>query len=210
MVGVGLTALLASFMSGMAGNITALNTVWTYDIYRAYIKRDASDRHYLNMGRTATLGAVVLSIGAAYVVLGFESIMDYVQLLHGVFFAPLFATFLLGMFWKRATPWGGFAGLVSGTGVAVTIFALEQMKVVQFGAPMADNFWRAIWAWGVCFVVTVAVSLVTPRKPAEQLKGLVYGLTPKRRSVETRWWKKPSVLAVTALAIALALNIVFF
>ena len=142
--------------------------------------------------------------------LGFESIMDYVQLLHGVFFAPLFARFLLGMFWKRTTPWGGFAGLVSGTGLAMTVFVLEQVGVIQFGAPMAGNLWRAIWAWLTCFVMTVLVSLVTRRKPTEELEGLVYGLTERRRGVETRWWKKPGVLGVTALALALVLNLVFF
>jgi SSS family solute:Na+ symporter len=111
MLGLGLTALLASFMSGMAGSATAFNTVWTYDIYRSYIRRDAPDRHYLNMGRIITVVGVLLSIATAYIVLAFASIMDYVQLLHGMFLAPLFGTFLLGMFWKGTTPWGGFAGL---------------------------------------------------------------------------------------------------
>lgn len=210
MVGLGLTALLASFMSGMAGNVTALNTVWTYDIYRAYLRKDAPDSHYVTMGRIATVGGVVLSVGAAYVVLGFQSIMDYVQLLHGVFFAPMLATFLLGMFWKRASPWGGFVGLVTGTTVALTIFVLEQLGVLGFGAPMAGNFWRAIWAFAVCFLVTIGVSMVTKPKPEEELRGLVYGLTPKQRSVEKRWWKKPGLLAIGALGLTAALNIVFF
>jgi SSS family solute:Na+ symporter len=114
------------------------------------------------------------------------------------------------MFWKRTSPWGGFAGLVAGTGLALTIFALEQAGVIQFGAPMAGNFWRAIWAFGTCFVVTIAVSMVTRPKPEQQLEGLVYSLTPKRRSEEPHWWKKPAVLAGTALTLMVALNIVFF
>ncbi|GAB3431262.1 sodium:solute symporter family protein [Flindersiella endophytica] len=210
MVGVGLTALLASFMSGMAGNVTALNTVWTYDIYRAYLKKDAPDEHYIRMGRIATFGGVLLSVGAAYLVLGFQSIMDYVQLLHGMFFAPMLATFLLGMFWKRTSPWGGFFGLVAGTSVALGIFVMEQAKVIAFGAPMAGNFWRAIWAFGTCFVVTIAVSLATKPKPEQELEGLVYSLTPKKRSVERHWWKKPVLLAGVALTLTVALNIVFF
>lgn len=144
MLGLGLTALMASFMSGMAGNVTAFNTVWTYDIYRSYIRPEAPDRHYLNVGRIATVAGVLLSIGTAYIVLSFESILDYLQLLHGIFLAPLFATFLLGMFWKRTTPWGGFAGLVSGTVGGLGLWGLELMGILSYGSPMAGNFWRAI------------------------------------------------------------------
>ena len=115
LLGLGLTALLASFMSGMAGNVTAFNTVWTYDIYRAYIRTDAPDAHYLWMGRIITVVGILLSVGTAYIASGFNSIMDYVQVLFSVFNAPLLATFLLGMFWKRTTPWGGFWGLLIGT-----------------------------------------------------------------------------------------------
>lgn len=210
MLGLGLTALLAAFMSGMAGNVTAFNTVWTYDIYRSYIRRDASDRHYLNMGRVATVVGVLLSVGTAYIVLGFASIMDYVQLLHGLFLAPLFGTFLLGMFWKRTTPWGGFAGLVSGTVAGLVLYGLELAGTIQYGAPMAGNFWRAWWAWLVCFVVTIAVSLVTRPKEERELQGLVYGLTEKKEGVEHAFYKKPGVLAAAVLLITLALNIIFF
>ncbi len=212
MLGVGLTALLASFMSGMAGSATAFNTVWTYDIYKSYISRDASDRHYLNVGRIATVVGILLSVLTAYIVLQFASIMDYVQLLHGIFLAPLFGTFLLGMFWKGTTPWGGFAGLLSGTLAGLVLYAFELMGIIAYGAPMAGNFWRAWWAWVVCVGVTVAVSMLTSssRKSDSQLQGLVWGLTEKKEDVEPAWYKKPVVLAVAVLALAVALNIIFF
>lgn len=210
MLGLGLTALLAAFMSGMAGNVTAFNTVWTYDIYRSYIRPEAPDRHYVTMGRIATVVGVLLSVGTAYIVLGFASIMDYVQLLHGLFLAPLFGTFLLGMFWRRTTPWGGFAGLVSGTAAGLVLYGMELMGTIQYGAPMAGNFWRAWWAWVVCFLVTIVVSLMTRPKEDRELEGLVYGLTEKKEGVEDAWYKKPWVLAAAVLLITLALNIIFF
>ena len=181
-LGLGLTALLASFMSGMAGSATALNTVWTYDIYRSYIRQDASDQHYLNVGRVVTVLGILLSVGTAYVVLLFASIMDYVQLLHGMFLAPLFGTFLLGMFWKGATPWGGFAGLVSGTCAGLVLYGLELGGIISYGSPMAGNFWRAWWAWLACFGVTILVSVLTSRtrKPDEELDGLVWGMSTKK------------------------------
>ena len=123
--------------------MTAFNTVWTYDIYRAYIRPDAPTRHYLNMGRIATVVGVLLSVGTAYIVLGLASIMDCVHLLRGLFLVPLFGTFLLGMFWRRTTAWGEFAGLVSGTAAGLVLYALELSGVLQYGAPMAGNFWRA-------------------------------------------------------------------
>jgi SSS family solute:Na+ symporter len=212
MLGLALTALLASFMSGMAGNVTAFNTVWTYDIYQAYIRSDAPDGHYVTVGRIATVVGVILSIGTAYAVLAFESILDYLQLLHGIFLAPLFATFLLGMFWRRTTPWGGFAGLVAGTVAGLVIWGFELMGTIAYGSPMAGNFWRAIWAWIICFGVTIIVSLLTSRsqKSDEELEGLVWGLTEKKEAVEPAWYKKPWVLAAAALAITVALNIIFW
>ena len=212
MLGLALTALLASFMSGMAGNVTAFNTVWTYDIYQAYIRADAPDAHYVTVGRIATVVGVILSIGTAYAVLAFESILDYLQLLHGIFLAPLFATFLLGMFWRRTTPWGGFAGLVSGTVAGLVIWGFELMGTIAYGSPMAGNFWRAIWAWIICFGVTIIVSLLTSRsqKSDEELEGLVWGLTEKKEAVEPAWYKRPWVLAAAALAITVALNIIFW
>lgn len=212
MLGVGLTALLASFMSGMAGSATAFNTVWTYDIYKSYISRDASDQHYLNVGRIATVVGILLSVLTAYIVLQFASIMDYVQLLHGIFLAPLFGTFLLGMFWKGTTPWGGFAGLLSGTVAGLVLYGLELMGTIVYGSPMAGNFWRAWWAWLICMCVTVAFSMMTAssRKTDSELQGLVWGLTEKKEGVEPAWYKRPIVLAVAVIVIAVVLNIIFF
>jgi SSS family solute:Na+ symporter len=204
LLGVGLTALLAAFMSGMAGNVTAFNTVWTYDIYRPYINRNASDRHYLNVGRIATVAGVLLSIVTAYLALGFASIIDYVQVLHGLFLAPLFGTFLLGMFWRRTTGWGGFTGLFAGTAAGVIMYLISLDSSV--GASMA----RAWWAWVVTVAVTIAVSLVTQPKPDSELRGIVWGLTEQKEGVEEAFYKKPWVLAVTVLAITVALNIYFW
>ena len=204
MLGFGLTALLAAFMSGMAGNVTAFNTVWTYDIYKAYINRDATDRHYLNMGRIATVAGVLLSVVTAYLALGFETIINYVQVLHGIFLAPLFGTFLLGMFWRRTTGWGGFSGLVAGTGYGIITYLITLDS--GLGASMA----RAFFAWLVCLAVTIAVSLVTQPKPDNELRGLVWGLTEQKEAREEAWYKKPWVLAVTVLTITVALNIYFW
>src|ERR687886_324284 len=198
------TPLIAAFMSGMAGNITAFNTVWTYDIYKPYINRNADDHHYLNVGRIATVAGVLLSIATAYLALGFTTIMNYVQVLHGLFLAPLFGTFLLGMFWRRTTGWGGFTGLVAGTGTGVTMY------LISLDAGLGASMARAFWAWIVTLVVTIAVSLVTQPKPDSELRGLVWGLTEKKEGVEEVWYKKPWVLAVTVLAITVALNIYFW
>ncbi len=204
MLGFGLTALLAAFMSGMAGNITAFNTVCTYDLYKPYINRDAPDRHYLNVGRIATVAGVFLSIATAYLALSFTTIINYVQVLHGMFLAPLFGTFLLGMFWRRTTGSGGFTGLVAGTGYGLITYLITLDD--GLGASMA----RAFFAWIVTLVVTIAVSLVTQPKPDSELRGLVWGLTEQKEGVEEAWYKKPWVLAVTVLAITVALNIYYW
>jgi len=204
MLGVGLTALLAAFMSGMAGNVTAFNTVFTYDIYKAYINRDAPDRHYLNVGRLTTVAGVALSVLAAYLVLGFASFFDYVQLLHGIFLAPLFGTFLLGMFWRRSTGWGGFFGLFTGTATGVILY------LISLDSSVGASMYRAIWAWVACVTVTVAVSLVTQPKPESELRGIVWGLTDQKEVVEQPWYKTPWILAVIVLAMTIALNIYFF
>src|SRR2546421_396845 len=210
-LGLGLTALLASFMSGMAGNVTAFNTVWTYDIYQAYINRGASDHHYLNMGRVATVFGIGLSVAAAYVANHFNNIMDMLQLLFAFVNAPLFATFLLGMFWKRATGHGAFAGLLSGTAAA----ALHQALTLPRGSPvgikggwlavlhlypseMAQNFWTAISAFTVCLTVTVGVSLVTRPRPEKELVGLVYSLTPRPSEAGRPWYARPAALGAAA------------
>jgi len=186
-LGLGLTALLASFMSGMAGNVTAFNTVWTYDIYQAYINKRGTDAHYLWMGRMATIGGVALSVAAAYLVTNFNNIMDALQLVFSVVNAPLFATFLLGMFWKRTTGHGAFTGLIAGTGAALLHHGLTLPAdatpgihggwiaiLHHYPSDMAQNFWTAIFAFTVNLLVTMAVSLATTPRPEAELVGLVY------------------------------------
>jgi solute:Na+ symporter, SSS family len=223
MLGLGLTALFASFMSGMAGNVTAFNTVWTYDIYQAYIRNGASDRHYLNMGRIATLFGVGLSVAAAYVANRFNNIMDMLQLLFAFVNAPLFGTFLLGMFWKRATGHGAFFGLLGGTvaaalhhGLSLPKGALAGVKggwlsvINSYPSEMAQNFWTAIYAFTACFVLTVAISLVTRPRADKELVGLVYSLTPRQSSDDVAWYARPATLGVAVLAFALVLNLMFW
>jgi len=218
LLGLGLTALLASFMSGMAGNVTAFNTVWTYDIYQSYIARNKSDRHYLRMGRMATVFGILISIGPAYLATRFNNIMDFIQLTFGFVNAPLFATFLLGMFWKRATGHGAFFGLLSGTAASALHQALTVPKggwitaVYDYGSEMAQNFWMAIFAWTVCFVVTIVVSLATRQKKSDdQLRGLVYSLTPRiKEDRHLAWYLRPAVLAAILIAVTVALNIIFW
>lgn len=214
MLGIGLTAMLASFMSGMAGNITAFNTVWTYDIYRNYFAKDKSDNHYIQMGRLATAGGILISISTAYLVMNAESIMDYMQTIFGFFNAPLFATFLLGMFWKRATPWGAFWGLVIGIAAAAVHFYFSTYPVghptLSFTSPMAGNFWRAAVAWLACFLTTIAISLFTKAKPDEELKGLVWGTGPKLEDKHLPWYMRPVILAVVLGIFSLAFNLIFW
>ncbi|HEY3039620.1 MAG TPA: sodium:solute symporter family protein [Pyrinomonadaceae bacterium] len=223
LLGVGLTALMASFMSGMAGNVTAFNTVWTYDIYQSYIKRGASDAHYLWMGRMATVFGIGVAVAAAYMVTRFNNIMDMLQLVFAFVNAPLFATFLLGMFWKRATGHGAFLGLLSGTIAA----AIHHGKTLPHGgvvgikggwfavshiypSEMAQNFWTAIFAWTTCFVVTIIVSLMTKQRADSELRGLVYSLTERPKEDRLVWYKRPAVLGAIVLVAALALNIIFW
>jgi len=210
MLGVGLTAMLASFMSGMAGNVTAFNTVWTYDIYQSYLARDKSDKHYLWMGRAATAGGIVISIATAYLVMGFPSIMDYMQLIFSFFNAPLFATFLLGMFWRRATPWGAFWGLVAGIACAVGHYLMTGHEPFVYTSVMAGNFWRATYAWLACFIVTIAVSLFTKPKPESELEGLVWGRPREVAAIAESWIKRPPVLAAIVVAMTIVLNLLFW
>jgi solute:Na+ symporter, SSS family len=224
LLGVGLTALRASFMSGRAGNVTAFNTVWTYDIYQSYIKPGQSDKHYLRMGQFATVFGTILSMAAAYVAASFNNIMDFLQLIFAFVNAPLFATFLIGMFWKRATGNAAFIGLLSGTtmaalhhGLTLPAGAVAGVKggwlgsVNTYPSEMAQNFWTATLAWTACFVVTIAVSMVTRRtKNDEDLKGLVYSLTPKIKQENVAWYARPATLAIVVLAIACTLNILFW
>jgi SSS family solute:Na+ symporter len=221
-LGLGLTALLASFMSGMAGNVTAFNTVWTYDLYQSYIHKNASDAHYLKMGRWATVGGILLSIATAYVAVGFNNIMDTLQLVFSFVNAPLFATFLLGMFWKRTTGHAAFTGLVSGTVAAIIHHGLTLPTdahpgihggwiavVHHYPSDMAQNFWTAIWAFSVNFIITVVISLMTKPKPETELRGLVYSLTPKPAEHHIEWYARPKVIAVALVALLIALNLIF-
>src|SRR6476660_4094110 len=216
LLGVGLTALLASFMSGMAGNVTAFNTVWTYDIYQAYLRPRASDAHYLWVGRMATVFGIAASVLTAYVAAQFNNIMDVLHLVFAFVNAPLLATFLLGMFWKRATGHGAFAGLVSGTaaaalhhGLTLPAGAIAGVKggwiaaVGAYPSEMAQNFWTAIDAWTVCFVVTIVVSLMTRPRDERELAGLVYSLTERPRDAQLPWHRRPAVLGVVVLVATL-------
>jgi SSS family solute:Na+ symporter len=221
-LGLGLTALLASFMSGMAGNVTAFNTVFTYDLYQSYIHKGASDRHYMAVGRWATVGGILLSIATAYAAINFNNIMDTLQLVFSFVNAPLFATFLLGMFWKRATGHGAFAGLITGTAAAMLHHGLTLPIEAHTGihggwitvlhyypSDMAQNFYGAIYAFSANFIVTVVVSLFTKPHPESELVGLVHSLTPKPPRTHLQWWKSPEALAVAILLVAIGLNIFF-
>jgi SSS family solute:Na+ symporter len=224
LLGLALTGLLASFMSGMAGNVTAFNTVWTYDLYQAYIARNKSDAHYMWMGRCITVVGILLSIVCAYLVSHWSNAMDIIQLVFGFVNAPLFATFLFGMFWKRTTSTGAFLGLLGGTATSALFHSLTSavgntpgikggyLGVVQvFPSDMAQNFWLASFAFTVCFVLTLGISLATRRtKTDEELKGLVYSLTPKLKDDEQAWYLRPAVLGVVLLAGCVILNFIFW
>jgi SSS family solute:Na+ symporter len=208
----------------MAGNTTAFNTVWTYDIYQGYINKTASDQHYLWMGRMSTVFGLLISVAAAYVARQFNNIMDVLQLVFAFVNAPLFATFLLGMFWKRATGHGAFFGLLGGTlaaavhhGVTLPAGSTPGIKggflgvvLHHYPSEMAQNFWTAIFAFTTCVVLTVLISLLTRPRPEEQLKGLVYSLTPKPKDEAVSWLQKPATLAIIVGVLLVALNLVFW
>lgn len=212
LLGLGLVALMASFMSGMAGGVTAFNTIFTYDIYRTYLKRNASDRHYLMVGRIATVVGVTLSIGAAYIVLNFTNIINYLQLLNGLFLVPPFAIFLLGVFWKGTTPWGGFAGLVGGLLGYLGLYSLFKAGRLDLGSDLGADLWLAWWGFVISTVLTVVVSLLTRRDrlPDERLQGLVWALLDRRPGYEPTWFKRPWVLSAGVLVIVVGLNVYFF
>lgn len=217
LLGVGLTALIASFMSGMAGNVTAFNTVWTFDIYQAYINKNASDEHYLRMGKMATIFGIIASIGAAYLATAFNNIMDYLQLVFGFVNAPLFATFALGMFWRKTTANGAFWGLLLGTVAAALTHGLTLAEgkgawlanVHEFSSSMSQNFMIASIAWLVCFGATYVISLFTEKKDENELVGLVYSLTPKPEGRYATVLQNPMFLAAIVIGLTLLLNLVF-
>lgn len=209
LIGLGLTALMAGFMSGMSGNITAFSTVWTDDIYKSYINPQASDKHLVWMGRISVIAGVIISIGTAYIAMSFPSVMDYMQALFSLVNAPLFATILLGMFWKRTTPWGGFFGLIIGIITGITMFAL--IPTSYFGSIMAANIWRAWWTWLTCFIVTIAVSMITKPKSKKELKGVVYGLIEKEKTQKKLpWYSRPVAWAIIIVICLIIVNVIFF
>jgi SSS family solute:Na+ symporter len=218
LLGLGITALIAGFMSGMAGNVSAFATVWTYDIYRPYIRREATDAHYVAVGRWCTILGVLVSIGTAYLVMQFLSIMDYVQALFSFFIAPLFGTVLLGMLWPRATPAGGFWGLLAGTLSSIGMWlwvkldpsALRYVALSPKAKDMAENMYRALWSWIVCVAVTIIVSYATRPKPAEELTGLVYGHTKLPSEGEYPLYERPAFWACIVGAVFIVLNIIFW
>jgi len=226
MLGIGLTALMASFMSGMAGNVTAFNTVWTYDLYQRWINHDASDAHLIKVGRVTTVVGLILSACCAYAAAKFNNIMDMLQLVFGFVNAPLFAIFLLGMFWRRATGHGAFFGLLLGTlsaaifqgstlpvGETVSLLKGGWLGVQQtFASSMAQNFWMAIFAFSGCFLGTLFISLATaPNRTDDQLRGLVYSLTEKQTDVPgSAWYARPMPLGLLVLGATLVLNIIFW
>ena len=215
LLGLGITALIAGFMSGMAGNVSAFTTVWTYDIYRALINKDASDEHYVKMGRWCTIVGVLISVGTAYLVMSFLSIMDYVQALFSFFIAPLFGTVVLGMLWKRATPKGGFWGLLAGTLSSISMWAwvkvdptaLRYVALSPNARDMAENMYRALWSWVVCVTVTVVVSLLTEPKPDSELVGLVYGVTDIPHEGDMALCQRPIFWAVIVAVVFVIFNI---
>ena len=219
MLGLALTALLASFMSGMAGNVTAFNTVWTYDLYQAYMAPHKSDRHYFLMGQGVTVVGILLSIACAYFAKKYNNAMDIIQLVFGFVNAPLFATFLLGMFWSRCTGTGAFLGLLGGISTSALFHGLTVAEgkggwlgwnLRDFPSTMAQNFWLATFAFIICFTLTLVISLATKRtKTDEELKGLVYSLTPKLKDHAKAWYMRPATLGLVLLAACVVLNLIF-
>lgn len=218
LLGLGLTALMASFMSGMAGNVTAFNTVFTYDIHQSYIVKRAPDRHYLWVGRVTTIAGVILSIGAAFLATHFNDLMDFLQLIFAFVNAPLFATFLLGMFWKRTTGHGAFCGLLLGLiagGLTLGLTVAEHKggwiaPLYHFPPSMAQDFWIAIWSWVACFVITIAVSSFTRPRAVRELHGLVYGVAPIPHPKSAVWYQRPVPLAVIVGAVLIVRNALFW
>ena len=214
MLGVAIAGLLASFMAGMAANLSSFNTVFTYDIWQSYVRKDRPDEYYLRVGRIITVIATVLAIGAAFIASTYVNLMDYLQQLFSFFNAPLFATFILGLFWRRMTPAAGWIGLVSGTATAVVVFALTESGVWALPG-QGGAFVGAGAAFVVDIAVSVAVTYVTVPKPAEQLTGLVWSLTPKESRQHTTtgedagWYRNPALLAGIVLVVTIALNIIF-
>ena len=224
-LGVALAGLLAAFMAGMAANISSFNTVFTYDIWRPYVVRGRPDGYYLQVGRLVTIVGVLVSIGTAFIAEQFNNIMNYLQLLFSFFNAPLFATFIIGMLWKRTTAWGGFWGLLSGTfGAVAAHFVLVGLSFgdtrlwspwIHIDSTQSQNFYVAITAFVLDAVVTIAVSMATRPKPVEEMAGLVWGIPDPNAPDDLlhppprKWWESPKLLGFSALGITLVLSLVF-
>jgi SSS family solute:Na+ symporter len=216
MLGIAVTGMLAAFMAGVAANVTAFNTVVTYDLVQSYFAKDRDAAFYLRAGRIITVVGILISVFTAFIAKGYSNIMNYIQTLFSIFNAPLFATFIIAMFWKRATAWGGFFSLVAGTAAAYIVNRLNAYHTIfHFGSALSASFWQAIIAFLADAVVMVVVSLVTKPKPTEELRGLVWGLTRKEeREVnedarDKLWWRSPALLGGVAIAILVVLNIIF-
>jgi SSS family solute:Na+ symporter len=213
-LGIAVTGLMASFMAGMAANVSGFNTVFTYDIWQPYIRKERSDAHYLRTGRIVTVIGVIIGIGTAFIAAGFSNIMNYIQALFAVFNAPLFATFILGMFWRRMSAWAGFFGLLAGTLTAVTTYLLYRVGVLHFGSDLDESFWGAGIAFVTVMVVSVIVTLFTTPKPVSELRGLVYGvdkidLTADMDAADRAWYRNPVVLGACALLLAASFYLPF-
>ncbi len=221
-LGIAVTALLAAFMAGMAANVSSFNTVFTYDIWQDYIRKDRPDDYYLRFGRIVTVVGVVIGVGTAFIAAGYSNIMNYIQALFSIFNAPLFATFIIGMFWKRMTATAGISGLVAGTLGAgfvfvtsesgVDSFGFDEPLLFTFGSGLAASFWGAVVAFACDALVSVVVTLVTRPKPVEELEGLVYGTTVDHGEVahgDKVWWRNPVPLGIGAVALSLLLYVPF-
>jgi SSS family solute:Na+ symporter len=212
-LGVAVTGLVASFMAGMAANVSGFNTVFTYDIWQSYVRRNRPDEYYLRVGRIATIAGVIVGIGTAFIAAGFSNIMNYIQALFSLFNAPLFATFIVGMFWKRMSAWAGFWSLLLGTLASLTLYLLHLGDVVKFNSDLEESFWGAGLAFVTALVVAAAVTLVTPPKPESDLRGLVYGLAGPTASgdvilaADRVWWRNPALLGGIAVVLAFILYI---
>jgi solute:Na+ symporter, SSS family len=216
MLGIAVTGLLAAFMAGVAANVTAFNTVVTYDLIQAYFVKDRGSGYYLRAGRLVTVVGVLISVLTAFIAKGYSNIMNYIQTLFSIFNAPLFATFIIAMFWRRATAWGGFFSLVAGTAAAYATNRLAAYKVIfHFGSPLSSSFWQAIIAFIAGGVVLIVVSLFTRPKETESLRGLVWGLTRAEEREEHAdprdkiWWRSPALLGGVAIVLLIVLNIIF-
>jgi solute:Na+ symporter, SSS family len=215
MLGLAVTGLVAAFMAGVAANVTSFNTVFTYDLWQGYVAKDRDEKYYVRVGRLATVGGLLISVATAFIAKGYSNIMNYVQLLFSYFNAPLFATFIIAMFWRRTTPWAGFWGLIAGFLGAFVTHQLTSSGTVDLGSELAASFWGAIVAFVADAVVTVGVSLVTKPKPEEELRGLVWGLPRKDAEPERMeegddaWYRSVWLLGGVALGLVVILNIIF-